>query len=72
MSTIEVPNDDEKNFGGAETKLNITKGEKPPKVNLKNYYFHLNIILCFAFYYFGKSNLLKLDFLSKHNYRCFQ
>ena len=38
MSTIEVPNDDEKNFGGVETKLNITKGEKPPKVNLKSFY----------------------------------
>ena len=42
MSTIEVPNDDDKNFGGLETKLNITKGEKPPKVNLKNDYFYPN------------------------------
>ena len=61
MSTIEVPNDDGKNFVGAETKLNITKGEKPPKVNFKNYYFHLNII----HYYIGKYSLLNRGFSLK-------
>ena len=33
MSTIEVPNDDGKNFGGVETKLNVTKRKKPVKVH---------------------------------------
>ena len=33
MSTIEVPNDDGKNFGGVETKFNVTKGKKPVKVH---------------------------------------
>ena len=32
MNTIEVPNDDGKNFGGAETKFNVTKGKEPVKV----------------------------------------
>ena len=32
MNTIEVPNDDGKNFGGAETKFDITKGKEPVKV----------------------------------------
>ena len=36
MSTIEVPNDDDKNFGGEETKLNISKGTKPTKVRSLN------------------------------------
>ena len=34
MSTIEVPNDDGKNFGGVESKLNVTKGKKPVKVSV--------------------------------------
>ena len=32
MSTVEVPNDDEKNFGSAESKLNNTKGNNNVKV----------------------------------------
>ena len=32
MNTIEVPNDDGKNFGGTETKFNVTKGKQPIKV----------------------------------------
>ena len=35
MSTIEVPNDDGKNFGGVESKLNVTKGKQPVKVSNK-------------------------------------
>ena len=34
MSTIEVPNDDGKNFGGVESKLNVTKGKQPVKVRI--------------------------------------
>ena len=41
MSTIEVPNDDDKNFGGEETKFNISKGTTPTKVrSLNNFPFN--------------------------------
>ena len=35
MSTIEVPNDDEKNFGGSEKDNSGDKDKNPTKVRLK-------------------------------------
>ena len=63
MSSIEVPNDNDKNFGGEDTKLQTTKGKEPTKV------FYLRILMKFSLCYdliklSKKSSIVILPFIS--------